>query len=257
MKKTVYYTDPIHDDFAGTNIKTKKLCIKYKYIHAGLFWRIARFFIYDIFARPLVFMFTKLVFSQRTVNKKVLKKSHGSGFYLYGNHTNVLLDAYGPNIICFEKRNYIIVGPDIMSISGMNNVMEMLGAIPVGATVSQKSEMHECVLSRIRQGNTVTIYPESHIWPYYNGIRPFSDASFHFPAIDHKPVYALTNCYQKRKIGRFPKVITFVDGPFYADDTKSIRENMEMLHDLCFNAMRYRTGKYSTYEYVRYVRKTK
>lgn len=151
MNKIIYYSDPLHDDFAGTNIHTKQLNPKYQYIHTGLCWRIAGFFLYNIFARPLVFLFTKLAFRQKVVNRDALKKSGKSGMYLYANHTNMLLDAYCPNIIYLRKTNYIIVGPDIMSIPGMNTILEMFGSIPIGSTIKQKAQMQSCVFSRIKQ----------------------------------------------------------------------------------------------------------
>lgn len=72
---------------------------------------------------------------------------------------------------------------------------------------------------RLKQRRVICIYPEAHIWPYYTGIRPFTEASFRYPVRYDTPVYAFTNVYKKRKHLFTPKITTYVDGPFYPDKT--------------------------------------
>ena len=44
-------------------------------------------------------------------------------------------------------------------------------------------EFRKAIAYRVGQNQSVAIFPEAHVWPYYTGIRPFSDASFQF-AVD-------------------------------------------------------------------------
>ena len=252
-RKTVFYTDELNEDFAGTNIDRKPLREDYRYVRKEPLWRAAEFLLYRVIAQPLVWLFVKAVFLQRFQNKRVLKAAKNSGAYLYANHTNGLFDAFVPNMLDMRKRCWIIVGPDAMSIPGLNPVIEMLGGVPLGSTAKQKLEMRSCVAQRVGEKGLVTIYPEAHIWPWYTGIRPFSAASFVYPAHDGLPVYAVTNCYQKRRIGRFPKLLTFVDGPFYADLSLPIKERRERLRNQCYEAMQARASEHSTYAYWNYV----
>ena len=39
MKKVITYRDPVNDDFAGTNIKTKPLPEWFRYTHTNPVWR--------------------------------------------------------------------------------------------------------------------------------------------------------------------------------------------------------------------------
>ena len=254
-QRVIYYENEATDDFAGTDIDTKPLREDYEYLPSGWLYKVLAFLVYRVIAQPLVFLFTKLVFLQRFENRQVLKAAKGRGAYLYGNHTNTMADAYIPNIHRYEKRNYIIAGPDAMSIRGLNSLLTMLGCIPLGNTLRQQRELRNCVLTRVAQGNLVTIYPEAHIWPYYTRIRPFPAASFHYPATDGAPVYAFTNCYQKRRLGKLPKIVTYVDGPFYADMDLPMPQRKQTLRDACYEAMCRRAAEYSTYEYVRYEEK--
>ena len=254
MKKIYRYSDPQNDDFAGTNIKTKPLRSSYRYIHRNPLWLLGEFVLYRMIAQPLVFVLVKVAFCQHFENRKVLRKIKKQGAYLYINHTNLLLDAYLPCLVCYRKRAHIISGPDTMSIPGLNNILEMLGVIPIGSSVSQKKAMFSCVSERANEGRLITFYPEAHIWPYYTGIRDYHDSSFYFPAKDGLPVYTITNCYQKRPFGKRPKIISYVDGPFFADQSLDIKEKKRALCALCKDTMCERTEKYSDYEYVEYIR---
>ncbi len=254
-RKTIYYENELTDDFAKMGIEIKPLRENYRYIHRGPLWRLFSFILYRIIGQPLAWLYTKIVPLHRFKNKKAILKVGISGAYVYANHTNFILDAFLPNLLRHFRRGYIVVGPDTMSISGINNIVEMLGAIPLGSTIKQKKEMVRCVKTRIRQRNLITIYPEAHMWPYYTGIRPFTDASFSYPAHTGTPVFAMTTCYQKRKIGSFPKTVTFIDGPFYPDESLPVPERKKVLRDQCYNAMKARAEENSTYEYIAYRKK--
>lgn len=253
-KRIIYYRDETNDDFANTNIKTKPLRENYKYIQKNIFWRAAAFVLYRIIAQPLVFLFVKLVYHQQFRNKSVLKAAKNSGAFVYANHTSLIADAFIPNILRRQKRGYIVVGPDAMSIPCMNNIIEMLGGIPLGSTLMQNKQIMHCIKQRIAQKNIVTIYPEAHIWPYYTKIRNFSAASFGYAADCDVPVFAMTTCYQKRRFGKRPKAVTYIDGPFYPDESIPVSKRKDQLRNICYKAMTERANKHSTYEYITYIK---
>ena len=98
------------------------------------------------------------------------------------------------------------------------------------------------------------IYPEAHIWPYYTKIRPFTDMSFRYPVQFDLPVFCFTDTYQKRRFGSKPKIVTYVDGPFYADKSLSSKEQRKELRDKVYNTMVERAKK-SNVEMIHYERK--
>ena len=255
LRKTIYYEHELTDDFAENGIKTKKIPEGFVYIHRGIPWRVASALLYYHIARPLVFLFTKIVYLQRFRNRKCMKEVRKKGAYVYANHTNMLLDVYSPYIIRHQRRNYIIAGPDAFSIPGISWLVQMLGGVPVGETPKQNRDMTECAKERVAKGNLLTIFPEAHIWPYYTGIRPFRAASFHYPAEDGQAVYAMTHCYKKRRIGNYVRVDTYLDGPFYADMSLPLPERRMKLRNECLEAMTRRARENSTYEYWHYEKK--
>ena len=251
--KTIYYSDELNDDFASLGIKKKPLGDDFEYIHKNILWNTCSFVIYRMIAQPLVFVFVKVAHRQRFKNRKVLKTARKTGAFIYANHTNMLLDAFVPNIVKLRKRGYILVGPDTTSIPGLKNIVEMVGAIPLGQTLSENKEMLECINHRIAKNKGfITIYPEAHIWPYYTGIRDFKAGSFSYPCYTDTPVFAMTNCYQKKLIGKHPKVVTFVDGPFYPDKNLPMKERKEKLRKQCYDTMVKRAKENSTYSYIVY-----
>ena len=254
--KTIYYSDELNDDFASLGIKKKPLGDDFEYIHKNILWNTCSFVIYRMIAQPLVFVFVKVAHRQRFKNRKVLKTARKTGAFIYANHTNMLLDAFVPNIVKLRKRGYILVGPDTTSIPGLKNIVEMVGAIPLGQTLSENKEMLECINNRIAKNKGfITIYPEAHIWPYYTGIRDFKAGSFSYPCYTDTPVFAMTNCYQKKLIGKHPKVVTFVDGPFYPDKNLPMKERKEKLRKQCYDTMVKRAKENSTYSYIVYEKK--
>ena len=254
--KTIYYSDELNDDFASLGIKKKQLGDDFEYIHKNILWNTCSFVIYRMIAQPLVFVFVKVAHRQRFKNRKVLKTARKTGAFIYANHTNMLLDAFVPNIVKLRKRGYILVGPDTTSIPGLKNIVEMVGAIPLGQTLSENKEMLECINHRIAKNKGfITIYPEAHIWPYYTGIRDFKAGSFSYPCYTDTPVFAMTNCYQKKLIGKHPKVVTFVDGPFYPDKNLPMKERKEKLRKQCYDTMVKRAKENSTYSYIVYEKK--
>ena len=244
MKKTYYYHDMKNDDFASTNIKAIQLPDGYKYIDKNIFYRIGETIIRWI-AFPIIFLILKVTYLIRVKNRKVLKKAKGHGYFIYGNHTNYLLDAYNPSLVGFPKRAHIIVNPDAVSIKGLGTVVKMLGAVPIPTSLKGMKNFRKAITDLINMKHVVAIYPEAHIWPYYTDIRPFGTESFHYPSESGTPCFSFTNIYTKRKVGfiKFPKVVTYVDGPFYPDMSIAKPERIKKLRDEVYNAMKKRVDE--------------
>ncbi|MDE6655502.1 MAG: 1-acyl-sn-glycerol-3-phosphate acyltransferase [Anaeroplasmataceae bacterium] len=251
-----YYKDLKNDDFSGTSITVKPLSDKYKYLHKNPLWHIPANFVYFVIAKPVFWFITRFICHQRYANKKIVKQAKKTGAIIYGNHTTLLADAFVPNLIFPFKRNYIVVSPETLSIKGIKTLLAYLGAMPLTEKLSLKKKFLKALEHHLSKKKLITIYPEAHIWPYYTKIRPFDDTSFKYAALFDKPVFALTNCYQKRRFGKKPKIITYFDGPFYPNPELNTKDNAAYLRDLVYKAMVDRAEKYSTYEYIKYVQIT-
>ena len=252
-RDTIYYDDLNKDDFGDTKISLTELPKNYKYINSSISSSLIDFVLYRLIARPIAYLYNKIKFHQRIYGKLKLLKVSG-GYFIYSNHTAYGLDAFTPNIISLFKKNYIVVGKDTASLTKILPLLRSLGAIPLS---DRYSDMIKCIdtINKRSKFNSITIYPEAHIWPYYNDIRPFDSISFKYPVKLNKPIFCLTNCYQKRLFGKRPKVRTFIDGPYYPREDLGVRENAQYLRDIAYNKMKERCNKYSTFEYFNYVKK--
>ena len=61
----------------------------------------------------------------------------------------------------------------------------------------------------------------------------------------------MTTTYYKRKFGKKPGIIVYVDGPFNVDENLNKKEKQEKLFNQIYQCMENRS-KNSTYEYVKY-----
>ena len=251
-----YYEDELNDDFANTNIKQKSLGNGFKYVHKNIIWRFFAFIFYYVIASPLVWLIQKIFTRQKFVNKKAFKQAKNTGYFIYSNHTNYMNDAFIGALSNWPKKCYLIANPDATSIKGIRTLVQMLGAIPLGTTVKESIDMFNCVETRIKQNNAIIIYPEAHIWPFYTKIRPFNYQSFKYPAKYNKPIFVLTNCYQKSRFFKTPKVVTFVDGPFYPNLNLNINDAAQDLRNTAYITMSNRVEEYSTFEFIRYIKKS-
>ena len=50
------------------------------------------------------------------------------------------------------------------------------------------------------------------------GYQTFKELSFRYPIKYNYPTYCFTNTYQKRRWRKTPRIVTYVDGPFYPED---------------------------------------
>ena len=181
-RKTVYYHDPLHDDFAPTNgrIRPKPIGADFPYEHPSPVWQALAFVVYRLVMTPFLFLYCKLVFGLRIENRKALRDLPG-GCFLYGNHTNTLADAFIPTLLAFPRRASIVTAADTVSIPCLRNIVQMLGAVPLADTIDGTRQFLAALHRRLERRQAVMIYPEAHIWPYYNGIRPFPDTAFAYP----------------------------------------------------------------------------
>lgn len=257
MGRTYYYSDELNDDFAENNIKVKELPADHPYFPKSPIRRAWAFVLHHFIATPLVFVLQKIAYGEKIVGREKLRPYKKTGFYLYGNHTRSMGDAYMPSLVCFPRKPYIIVGPAAVSVKGIGNLVEDLGALPLASSVAGKSNFHAAMRRHAELGHIVAIYPEAHIWPGYTGIRRFRDGSFRYPVEYGKPVFTATCTYHKRRLLPGARCIVYVDGPFFAEGPLGPREARAELCREAYEAMveRASTSTYSPNSYV-YAEKT-
>lgn len=254
-QKVIYYSDELNDEFSTAQITPRKIDEHYKYDGIPVLRKISHIFWYRIIFYPGAFIYLKLCYHHKIVNRKAFKGYKKGAFFLFGNHTNEMADPYIPSFVVCPKTNFVIVHPNNVSMPFLGRITPALGAIPLPDNMAATKNFLNCVSKKIKHNHVVTIYPEAHIWPFYTKIRPFVDASFRYPVQYNTPVFCFTNTYQKRKHSSKPKIVTYIDGPFFADKELSPKEQRSQLRDQVYNAMVQRSQN-SNLELIKYIKKT-
>ena len=254
-KKVIYYEDELNDEFSTMKITPIPIDEHYDYGGNSFFWHFRRFLFYRLFAMPLAFLYLKLKYRHKIINRAVLKPWQKGAFFIYGNHTNILSDPLVPTFVSFPKSVFVVVHPNNVSIPHIGQKMRLLGALPLPDNFAAAKNFMRTMEMRVKAKCSVCIYPEAHIWPFYTKIRPFPDTSFKYPVQYKIPAFCFTNVYQKRRFSKNPRMITYVDGPFFADASLSAKEQRKALRDAVYEKMCQRSAL-NNVELIKYIKKT-
>lgn len=239
-KKTVLYNDPLNDDFAATNGKIKKRAVdeSYRYSRREIFYNLLEFAVYRCIATPLVLLYMRLAFGLKIENRCAVKELRDA-YFLYGNHTQNVADAFIPTLISFPKKSHIITSQETVSIPFVRFITPMLGALPLPTTVRGANNFNSAIGELLNRRRVITVYPEAHIWPFCNFIRPFRDDSFTYPVKHRLPVVPFVVTYRERRVFKrlYPLITVKICEPVCPDPTLNLREARKKLRDEVYGAM--------------------
>ena len=234
VKQTIYFHDELNDDFADNGIKTVKIKDDYRYINKSWLFRFNSFWLRYFFAIPVLTILMLFMYRPKIKNKQVLKQLKKKGYYIYSNHVIPLDPIIIPVKSNPGKACVIISSADTFSIHPIVTwLVKHFLAIPVPNDKSMFQNYVDALSWHINKRHRVLIFPEAHIWPYYNKITTF----------------------KKRKGNRKPKPIIYIDGPFYPDMSLPYRERVDDLANRAYEAMKYRSESVENYEYIHYEKK--
>ena len=161
--KVIYYHDELNDDFEGKNITPIKIDGNYKYIHKNLLWNLSAAILYRGILTPACWLYGKIKFGLKIENKEILKLCKNSGYFIYINHTQDLLDVMTPTFVGFPKRAFVIAHPSNVSMRGLKTIIRMLGALPIPGDMASSRNFMNAIQQKINNKNVIAIYPEAHV----------------------------------------------------------------------------------------------
>lgn len=251
---TYYYSDEANDDFAGVSRREVVVDENFKFVHKNPFYIFFEIILHRILITPVAFGVKWFHFHQRVIGREKLRGFKGK-YIIYGNHTQIPGDGFLPPTFIFPRKCFFVVSPANIAARGTKNIIMMVGGIPTPTTLRGLRPFESALKDRLNHHHPIVVYPEAHIWPYYTKIRDFKSTSFKYPIKFDVPAFSFTNVYVKRKFSKRPKMITYIDGPFYPNKELSSKESEKELRDRIYNQMVLRS-KESTYEYkYHYIKK--
>lgn len=252
-KEPIYYKDEYSDVVPALSKEPIVIDENYKYYHTSFIKKLTHFFWLRIVFTPIAFLYSKIAHHHKIVNKKLLKNFKHTGYFMYANHTQEIGDAFMPHFLNFPKEDFFIIHPDNLALPFLGRLLPTLGGIPLPSNAKAFKNFNDVIEKRIRERKCVIVYPEAHVWPYYTGIRPFNDTSFAYPLKYDVPTFCFTNTYQKRRFSKKPKIVTYIDGPFYANPDLSPKEQRRHLQEQVYECMCERS-KNSSVTFIEYIK---
>ena len=251
--KVIYYNDELNDEFSTAVIEPRIIDERYNYKHSFI-WECFSALLQNVLSVPIKWIYLKCKFRHKFIGKKKYRECKNTGFFIYSNHTQVFSDTFTTSMSVMPKRNYLIVNPANISVKPFGWIVELLGAIPIPGNLTATKNFMSIIEDRVvNKKQSITIYPEAHIWPYYTGIRNFKDVSFTYPIKFNKPVFCVTNTYQKIDNSSKVRMVSYIDGPFYPDINLSKKEAQKKIRNIVYEKMLER-AKNSNVEVVKYIK---
>lgn len=125
MKDTRYYKT-FSDDFVESKNQNYKLPSNYKWIHKNKIYHFLSKIVY-IIAYIFSFFYCKFVLHVSIKNRKILKENKDKGYFVYGNHTQPIGDAFLPALVCSPKHIYTVVSPANLGIPILGKLLPIMG----------------------------------------------------------------------------------------------------------------------------------
>jgi len=253
-RRVIYYTDELNDEFSEFKADPPVIDGSYNYDDNSFGRKLRRFFTYRILIFPMAWIYTRFVMHRTLKGKEKLRPYRKTGIFMYGNHTQPVGDAFMQACITYPRTNYVVVHPNNLTVPFFGPLTPALGALPIPGNTAAYRNFTKAIADKIARRHPVVIYPEAHIWPYYTKIRPFPETSFVYPVTNNAPAFCFVNTYQKRKHSEKPRIVTYIEGPFFPDESLDPKSRRKKLRDEVYSAM-CRLAEHSDCEYIKYIKK--
>ncbi len=249
-KERIRFYHSLDEDFVTAKDQDYQVPEDYQWIRRGIGAKALSALIYGV-AFLLSSVGCRLFLHVRFRDRRKLRQIKKTGAFLYANHTQPVGDVFMPALAAAPCRVYVLVSPANLTLPVIGKLLPYLGALPTASSISGLKKLTAAMEERLAQGKCIVIYPEAHVWEYYTGIRPFPDTSFRFPVKMGKPVYCMTTTYEKRRFGKKPRAVVYLDGPFFGDGEGSVKERTARLHGEVLACM-WERSRQSNCAYIQY-----
>lgn len=251
-QRSIYYYQNFQEDFVQAPQQNLRLPLSYSWQQINNPSKKFKTQIITNLARTFSHFFCNYYLKIKFSQAHILIPYQQQGLFLYCNHTLTVGDAFWPFQLFKQQKIALLAEPANLSLPIIGKLLPWAGALITPSRSHQMPQFLAAIAQRIKTNNAIIIYPEAHVWPYYTHIRPFNSAAFHYPVKYHTPSFCATTTYQRPLHGQRPRITIYLDGPFWADQQKTIKKQKLQLQRQITNCMQKRS-KLSNYEYIIYL----
>nr|WP_162990685.1 lysophospholipid acyltransferase family protein [Maliibacterium massiliense] len=196
-------------------------------------------FFYGV-AMPLLYVFDALFFGLRVRGRRHLRALKKTGAVIVCNHVHYLDCTFVGIALLMRRGLYVSLEQNFhLPVAGV--LIRMLGATPLPAQLKALRGFMQEMVSQVRAGRLVCIYPEGWLIPYCDHLRPFKAGPFAIAVEADAPVVPLviTPCSRRGiwRLKRKPCFIIRVGAPLYPAHTHSPRADARTLLERTREAM--------------------
>lgn len=246
-KKKVFYYQNLTDDLVKSEQQDFSLPENYQILKHNTASKIFR-----TLAAGFAYLYTYGILRVKVQGKEKLQPYKNKAYFVYANHTRPVNDAFMPLTLLGVQHYYALASQSNWGIPFIGKYLLPYGGLPVGKNIKESIKLLKAVKNVVKENGHIVIYPEAHVWPYYTKIRPFDDTSMNFPVSLETPSFVMTTTYQKSRHKR-PKIVVYIDGPFFAKEGLPKKAKQEQLHKEIFDQMtkRSKSSKQNYYQYYK------
>lgn len=226
---------------------------KYKFIKKNIFFKIGAFLFY-LFAFIILYPTLSLLYCPKVKGRKNLKKVKNAVFI--SNHVFMLDCAILNTHVLKFRRPYFLVSKENLQMPVVCSVVKLFKGVPIPSSIGAYKRFLTEVDNELKNKQSVLIYPEGSMWPYYSRIRPFNSGAFRFSVNNNVPVVPICISFRKpnfiyKMFGRKKPFLNLtILEPVYPNIENNKKIEVQKINDIVYKNMVECFNKTNSYVYI-------
>ena len=213
----------------------------YEYVPKSKVFSLLSNGLYYGIAFPILKVLMKIVYDFKIEGKENIRNLK-EGVVTVSNHV-LFLDCAMVGLAYGFKKVYFTTLEGSFKIPFVRKLIKLLRAIPIPESIKNKGNFIKVVDNILREENSIHVYPEAAMFPYFDKIRHFKNGAFDFAVRNNKPIVPMVFTFREpkgiRKILKKKKDVTLtVLEPIRPSEGENTKQRIEDLKNQVYNEMK-------------------
>ncbi len=213
----------------------------YEYVPKSKVFSLLSNGLYYGIAFPILKVLMKIVYDFKIEGKENIRNLK-EGVVTVSNHV-LFLDCAMVGLAYGFKKVYFTTLEGSFKIPFVRKLIKLLRAIPIPESIKNKGNFIKVVDNILREENSIHVYPEVAMFPYFDKIRHFKNGAFDFAVRNNKPIVPMVFTFREpkgiRKILKKKKDVTLtVLEPIRQSEGENTKQRIEDLKSQVYNEMK-------------------
>ena len=213
----------------------------YEYVPKSKVFSLLSNGLYYGIAFPILKVLMKIVYDFKIEGKENIRNLK-EGAVTVSNHV-LFLDCAMVGLAYGFKKVYFTTLEGSFKIPFVRKLIKLLRAIPIPESIKNRGNFIKVVDNILREENSIHVYPEAAMFPYFDKIRHFKNGAFDFAVRNNKPIVPMVITFREpkgiRKILKKKKDVTLtVLEPIRQSEGENTKQRIEDLKNQVYNEMK-------------------